>query len=149
MPVPSTSDEFLELVRQSGLLDASRLEASLRRLRCAGSAEPADLASALVKDGLLTDFQANQLLQGRSRGFTLGRYVILKRLGSSRMSSVFLCRHQTLDRLVAIKVLSRDRAANTALLQRFYREARATASLDHPNIVRAYDVEENERGHLM
>src|SRR5207244_2375098 len=72
MSAPSTSTEFLELIRQSGLLNASRLEASLKRLRGPGLPEqPTALASAMMQDGLLSNFQAEQLLQGRSRGFAL------------------------------------------------------------------------------
>jgi serine/threonine protein kinase len=148
MPAPSTSEEFLGLVRRSGLLP--HLDAYLSQPTSpAPSPTPQDLAGALVRDGLLTDFQANQLLEGRSRGFTLGRYLILDRLGATRMSTVFLCQDQTLGRLVAVKVLSHARAANEDLLKRFYREARAAASLRHEHIVRAYDVEEAERGHLL
>ncbi len=104
---------------------------------------------ALVRGGLLTDFQAEQLLHGRSKGFMLSKYLILERLGMTRMSTVFLCQHQAMNRVVCVKVLSQDRAANPARLQRFYREARAAASLDHPHIVRAHDVEEIDRGHLL
>jgi serine/threonine-protein kinase len=80
---------------------------------------PADLARALVRAGLLTEFQSDQLLQGRSKGFLLGKYLILERLGASRMSTVFLCHHQAMNRVVCVKVLSQARAANQALLQRF------------------------------
>src|SRR5690348_9149016 len=105
MPAPSTSEEFLGLVRKSGVLPVARLDAHLSQTP-APPAQPTALAGDLVREGLLTDFQASQLLQGRSRGFTLGRYVILDRLGATRMSTVFLCRDETLNRLVAVKVLS-------------------------------------------
>ncbi len=150
MPAPSTSEEFLGLVRQSGLLPVLHLDPYLRSPTPAEPGPtPRDLAGALVRDGHLTDFQAKQLLEGRSRGFTLGRYLIMDRLGATRMSAVFLCQDLTLGRLVAVKVLSQARAANPDLLKRFYREARAAASLHHPHIVRAYDVEETDRGHLL
>jgi serine/threonine protein kinase len=150
MTAPSTREEFLALVRESGLLTVARLDAALDQLACPALPEqPAELASALVKQGALSDFQAHQLLQGRSRGFTIGRYVILEHLGTTRMSTVLLCRHPSLERLLAVKDITPSKAAGYGRLQRFYREARATASLDHPHIVRAYDIEETDRGHLM
>jgi serine/threonine-protein kinase len=54
------------------------------------------------------------------------------------MGAVYLARHKDLDRLVALKVL-RDEVDDPAILERFVREARAVAKLDHPNIVRIYD----------
>jgi serine/threonine protein kinase len=110
---------------------------------------PSDLSRALVRAGLLTEFQSEQLMLGRSKGFLLGKYLILERVGASRMSTVFLCQHQSMNRVVCVKVLSQARAANQTLLQRFCREARAAAGLDHPNIVRVHDFEENERGHML
>ena len=57
------------------------------------------------------------------------------------MSTVYLGEHVLMQRRVAIKVLPSNRVSDTSYLARFHREARAAASLDHPNIVRAYDVD--------
>ena len=57
------------------------------------------------------------------------------------MSSVYLAEHVTMCRRVAIKVLPHSRVKDSSYLARFYREARAAAALDDPNIVRAYDVD--------
>jgi serine/threonine protein kinase len=150
MPAASTSDDFLALVHKSGLLSEEQLDAYPRRaLDGDATDEPKGLARAMVRDGVLTHFQAEQLLQGRSKGFVLAKYLILERLGATRMSTVFLCHHQAMNRVVCVKVLTNDRAAKSSMLQRFYREARAAASLCHPNIVRAHDVEETDRGHLL
>jgi serine/threonine protein kinase len=53
---------------------------------------------------------------------------------------VFLAEHQTMGRRVALKVLPLQSAQDPTVVERFRREARAVARLDHPNIVRAYDV---------
>jgi serine/threonine protein kinase len=149
MPAPSTCSDFLSLVLQSGLVRPGRLDAYMRQSWQTSPETPAESASALVRAGHLTEFQSEQLLQGRSKGFLLGKYLILERVGASRMSTVFLCKQQSMNRVVCVKILSQARAAKPALLQRFCREARAAASLDHPNIVRAHDFEENERGYLL
>src|SRR5581483_3841422 len=149
MPAPVTSEEFLALIEKSGVLEPQRLEAQLEQLRTATAtlpAEPKELASLLVGQGALTYFQADQLLQGKWRGFTVGKYQILERLGAGGMGVVYLGEHKLLRRRVAIKVLPVTLAQDPWFLESFYREAQAVAALDHPNIVHAHDVDCD--GHL-
>jgi serine/threonine protein kinase len=103
----------------------------------------------MIRDGVLTHFQAEQLLQGKWRRFTIGKYKVLERLGSGGMGSVYLCEHKLMRRRVAVKVLPAAKAAEPSSLERFYREARAVASLDHPNIVHAYDIDQDETLHFL
>src|SRR5262249_6369707 len=151
MPAPTTIDELLEVARKSGVVDDKRLTAYLDKLRAAGPlpSEPGKLAGQLVRDGVLTQFQAEQFLQGKWRRFTLGKYKVLERLGSGGMGSVYLCEHIMMRRRVAVKVLPTAKAEDTSCLERFYREARAVAALDHPNIVRAYDIDQEENLHFL
>ena len=139
MPAPATTADFLDLVRRSRVIDKARLDAYL--IDHAGDAQtPADLARDLRAAGLLTDFQTTQLLRGKHRGFVLGSYRLLDRIGSGGMGQVFLAEHGSLRRRAAIKVLPPDLAGNEFAKERFLREARAAAQLDHPNLVRAFDV---------
>jgi eukaryotic-like serine/threonine-protein kinase len=71
-----------------------------------------------------------------------GRYSIDRELGRGGMGIVFLAREVHLDRLVAIKVLPPERAAQESLRERFMREARLAAKLSHPNIIPIHSVEE-------
>jgi serine/threonine-protein kinase len=105
----------------------------------AASAEYA--ASQIVAAKLLTCWQADKLLQGKYKGFFLGKYKLLGHLGSGNSGSVFLAEHVVAHRLAAIKVLPAARLDQPDELERFYFAARAAASLDHPNIVRLYDVD--------
>jgi serine/threonine protein kinase len=151
MPVPTTTDQFLELVNKSGLLDRQRLQAHLQRCRDSGALpeEPQALADLLVRDGFLTRFQAGQLLQGKWRNFILsGKYKILGPLGSGGMGYVFLCEHQIMRRRVAIKVLPLS-SDDQASLERFHREARAVAQLKHNNIVGGYDIDQDGKRHFL
>jgi serine/threonine-protein kinase len=67
---------------------------------------------------------------------SLGDYRLLRRLGQGGMGSVYLGYEEGQKRQVAIKVLSDQLAGNQAYVERFYREAKSGALLDHPNIVR-------------
>jgi serine/threonine protein kinase len=72
-------------------------------------------------------------------GSTLGHYEILGPLGAGGMGEVYRARDSRLDRPVAIKVLPASAAGDAAALERFKREARAVASLSHPNILTIFD----------
>ena len=73
-----------------------------------------------------------------------GRYSIERELGRGGMGVVYLAREVDLDRLVAIKLLPPDRAADTTLRERFLREARLAAKLSHPNIIPIHAVDETD-----
>ncbi len=148
MTIKLTPASFLMGIRQSGLLDSKKFDAAVADLERQGidQQDAAALAAALVKRGVLTDWQAEKLLQGRHKGFMLGRYKLLSLLGAGEMSAVYLAEHTLLERRCAIKVLPGNRVKDTSYLARFHREAKAVASLNHPNIVRAYDVDKQVEG---
>ncbi|QDU19134.1 serine/threonine-protein kinase [Urbifossiella limnaea] len=131
---PASTTDLLDLLRKSGVAASVPAPGDL-------PAEPQKAAAALVKQGVITKFQAQQLLLGRHKGFRLGAYVVLEQLGRGGMGVVYLAEHLELRRKVAVKVLvvGKDDDAKLAA-ERFYREARAAAALDHPNIVRIFDV---------
>ena len=151
MPAPASVAEFVEFVRRSGVTEEPRLAAQVERYAADGepAATPADVAKLLVRDGVLTNFQAEQILQGRFRRFFIGKYKVLENLGSGGMGQVFLCEHKLMRRRVAIKVLPASHAKSPSSLERFYREARAVAAVDHPNIVRAYDIDQDGDLHFL
>jgi predicted Ser/Thr protein kinase len=74
---------------------------------------------------------------------------IEKKLGEGGMGAVYLAHHLTLDKKVALKVLPQELTRNQKFVERFFREARAAAKLEHPNIVQVYDVREHELGHFI
>jgi len=73
-------------------------------------------------------------------GQEVGDYRVLRRLGSGGMAQVYLAEQQSLGRQVALKVLHAQLADDASYVQRFLNEARAAASLVHPNIVQIYEV---------
>ncbi len=77
-------------------------------------------------------------------GTTLnGRYRLEARIGAGGMSTVFRALDETLQRQVAIKLMSREVAGDSGQLERFRREARAVAQLSHPHIVGVIDAGED------
>src|SRR4051794_8082583 len=147
MPAPTTVAELIEVVQKSRIVDEPRLTAYLQHLQSRGShpTDPARLAAQLVRDGHLTNFQAQQLLAGKWRGFSIGKYKVLERLGSGGMGQVFLAEHKMMRRKVAVKVLPTAKAKDPSSLERFHREARAIAAMDHPNLVRAFDIDQDRQ----
>jgi serine/threonine-protein kinase len=79
----------------------------------------------------------------------LGDFRLTKKLGEGGMGAVYKGRQDTLDRDVAVKVMSKKLGADQLFVQRFYREARIMAKLDHPNIVRCYHVGEDKGLHFL
>src|SRR5262245_15541099 len=75
-------------------------------------------------------------------GENVGTYRIMAQLGSGGMATVFKAYHPSLDRYVAIRVLHPAFKANPQFFERFKREARIVANLEHPNIIPVYDFDE-------
>jgi serine/threonine-protein kinase len=140
-----TDNKLLELVRKSNLVDEARLTSFLDRTAAthgdAALDDPNRLADLLIEANLLTRWQAEKLLSGKHKGFRLGKYKLLGEIGKGGMSRVYLAEHEMMKRRVAIKVLPRHRVSDSSYLDRFRLEARAVARLDDPNIVRAYDID--------
>ncbi len=148
-----SQDKLLELLRRSRLVSDAQLREFLDRLNDAPSDErPQDatqLAEAMVNARLINQWHAENLLNEKYKGFILGKYKLLGHLGTGGMSSVFLAEHPVMERLVAIKVLPKRYVEDQNYLDRFRREARAAAALDHPNIVRAYDIDNDGDRHYI
>jgi serine/threonine protein kinase len=151
MAGPNSVSDLLELIRQSLPLDPVRLDGYIADLRQAAMlpGKPGELAALLMRDGFLTPFQAEHLMRGRRPRFIIGKYLILDRIGAGGMGAVYFCEHLQLERQVALKVLPADQAEDAAALARFHREAQVVAALNHPNIVRAYDVDAEGRTYFL
>ena len=132
------SEAFLKNLRRSGLLTRHEIEELLPRLP--RTSRGRIVARSLVEMGLLTKFQAELLLAGRTNGFLLGQYRILEQLGEGGMGRVFKAVHQTMNRTVALKLLSPNLVQTSRARELFQREVRAAARLNHANIVTAYDA---------
>src|ERR1700676_4099255 len=123
-----SSSKFLSIIRDNKLVEEDKLQECLRTIspNAATGADALPVADALVESKLLTRFQANLLLQGKSKSLRItSKYRLLDRLGAGGMGLVYLCEHIRMKRLVALKVLPNAQAKEAGNLERFYREAQA------------------------
>lgn len=151
MSVPTTADDLFQLIGKSGLIDESKVASFRQAHQHDGlmQLEPKRIAAAMVRDGVLTYFHAEQFLLGKWRGFNIGKYRLLERIGVGGMGQVFLCEHVYMRKRVAIKVLPPTKAEDPVALGRFYREARVASALDHEHIVHTYDIDQEGALHFL
>ena len=133
-----THSEFLQLLGQSHLVQQDRLQQILQM----PVNHSAALAEQLVKCGDLTQWQANQLLAGKNQ-FFFGKYRLLDQLGHGGMGIVFKAREERgMRRVMALKVMDQKLMEQPKSRQRFLREVKVAAMLNHPHVVAAYDADQ-------
>lgn len=146
MPVNSVA-EVLAFLRQLQLVKPERIDELAQKLE-GKPIEARALGQKLIDAGWLTAYQVNQVLQGRGKNLLLGSYLLLERLGEGGMGEVFKARHKRLERIVALKLVHKERLDNPQAVKRFRREIEAAAKLNHPNIVVAYDADDVNGTHF-
>jgi serine/threonine-protein kinase len=148
-----TSDRIFELIEKSKLVEHDVLQAQFEQMRSENGGvlpeDPVAVCKKLEDAGLVTRWQCEKFLQGKYKGFFLGNHKLLGHLGSGGMSSVYLAEHMVMKHRRAIKVLPKSKLGNNSYLQRFQLEAKAIASLNHPNIVRAFDINHEKDTHYL
>ena len=148
----ASGKSFIAILERSGIVAPEELEPALETLDKNTIDQPAGLEQLkryLVESGLITEWQCKKLSAGKYKGFFLGKYKLLRHLGSGGMSTVYLAENKITGQKRAIKVLPRKNVNDKSFLERFYREARAAAALNHPNIVRVYDIAAIDKTHFM
>lgn len=138
---------FVKTVADSGILSFDSLDAYLRNPEIAHDSSA--FAERLVQDGLLTGYQAKRIAGGESDTLLIGPYVVLDVLGTGGMGCVYRAEHRAMRRAVALKVIAQHKLGNPEMVQRFEREVRAAARLDHPNIVTAFDAGDVDGTHYL
>ncbi len=145
---------FRDSALQSGLITPLQLRDALTRaIQDIGKPMPIEdiddkqIAALLVDQGIITAYQADQLLAGRTK-LKLGAYIITDWIGQGGIGQVFKAVHEMLGRECAIKVLPLNKSTPEAIAN-FRREIRTQAQLDHTNLVRAYDAGEDGNVHFL
>lgn len=141
MPALNSLEQLLTIIRKGALVPEEKLAALEAEGTLPANAEEA--LNALVHRGVLTTFHARHLRQGKYKGFLLGSYRVLRPIGRGGMGLVYQAEHTTLQRQVALKILRNSWGEQAGARERFLREGRAVAALDHPNIVRLYELNQD------
>jgi len=135
----TTVAPIVDLLGEYQLIDSDALAQRLERL--GPQVTPESLLADLVRLGLLTQFQSDQLINGNARRLVLGGYRLLEPLGEGGMGQVYKASQIRLNRKVAIKVIAPHLIGDEQAFKRFQREAEAAARLTHPNIVVIHDFD--------
>jgi serine/threonine-protein kinase len=129
---------FVWDLRRSNIIDRGQLDQVVGGFigRNPG-AEPPALAAHLVSQNLLTQFQADRILQGKTQGFVLGPYSLMDALGAGSMGTVYKAQNKNDQKWYAVKVLPRRSMWNVRLAKR---KVRVFEDCQHPAVVPFVDV---------
>ncbi|VTR96770.1 bifunctional serine/threonine-protein kinase/formylglycine-generating enzyme family protein [Tuwongella immobilis] len=139
---------LVEVLERYELLPPEQLR-ELRILAVAPTATFESICEDLKQREWLTPFQLDAILAERGKYLVLDQYVLLDRLGAGGMGEVFKARHRRLGRIVAVKVIRKERLDNPETIRRFKFEVQAAAKLQHPNIVMAFDAHQEGELHFL
>jgi serine/threonine protein kinase len=143
MATPVTSvTQFVNAIVRSKLRTEVKLRTIFQQWQQTGKkteSDVEDFRKFLVETKTLSEYQAALVQRGREDGFFIGEYVILDRIGSGQSGGVYKAAHKS-GQILAVKVLPGSKARDPNMLNRFLREGRLLTQLDHPNVVRAYQV---------
>lgn len=141
----TTAYDLLQLVEKSRLLTPQQVA----EVRSWPEREAQALADRLVAEGWITPWQQEMLLAGNAK-FFYGKYKLLDLLGVGGMGRVYKAIavptvdvQRVVGRVVALKVVNRAVLKQPRALERFKREIQSAAAIDHPNIVHAYDANQD------
>jgi serine/threonine-protein kinase len=136
----SDKEAFLAALAKSTLLAAPALAQAKEAAAAADDAT--GLARQLVKTGVLTKWQAAQLLHGYYV-LTVGKYKLLDQLAAGETGRVYLAEHAQMERRHALKILARRHASQPEVLKRFLGDAEQICQLNHRNLCHIYDVNQD------
>lgn len=141
---PSTEEvgTFGKVAIKLGFVNQQQLDEAIKAQSAAAKAGLRKrIGEILLKKGYLTPEQLQKVLKGQTVARKrIGDYELISKLGEGGMGSVFKARQVLMDRLIALKILAPKMSKNKEFRDRFQREARAVAKLNHPHIVAGIDV---------
>ncbi|MCW8133444.1 MAG: serine/threonine protein kinase [Planctomycetota bacterium] len=149
---PEAGDRFGELAVALGFSTTEKVtQALIRQMELRGQGTQKRLGELLIEARVLDLRTVQKVLLEQQRrrksatgpaavpeGRKFGDYELLSKLGEGGMGAVYKARDAHMTRMVALKVMNKSVAGNREFVERFKREAKATGSLNHPNIVSAY-----------
>lgn len=138
--MPNISQPFLAQVFKTRVVPQKQLFAFEEKLREQSDLSDIQVAKLAVRHQLLTQFQAEEILNGRGRRLNVGNYTLVDVLGYGGMGTVYIAMHRESNDRVAIKLLGDQTKHDAGIRARFQLEARAGMKLDHPKLVRTLEL---------
>jgi len=151
MPHTTSIPEYCAVLTRSKLLPESDIPSLAEEYLQQSQAPRTDVEGFrkfLVQKRKLTEYRAALIQRGHSEGYLLGPYTIEDRIGKGQSAGVYLARHRSGQR-VALKVLPSSKAKEERHRQRFLREGRWLLQLQHPNVVRGFEVGQDQGFHFI
>ncbi len=141
---------FCAAALKSQLLNEQDLEEAVRLLRAEDASQSntavkisdEKLAAQLVAMGRISKWQGEHLRRGRIDFSLDDEYILIDFIGRGGMGNVFKAKHRLMDRVVAVKVMDRERLDNQEARERFAAEIKNFGAVNHPNLVHAYGARE-------
>jgi len=145
--MPTARDQnFAQAVIEEGLVSEEKVRECLQEMKHAeGIGAAVSLDAVLVKKGLISRRMADAVLESlamKRLPKRIAGFEVLQPIGRGGMHTVYMARQVSMDRTVALKILSPNLARNKAYVERLFKEARAVAKLSHVNIIQGIDVGE-------
>src|ERR671930_135205 len=129
---------FVWDLRRSNLIDRGQLDQVVSEfLQANPRAEPPALAEYLVANNVISQFQADRLLQGKTQGFVLGPFTLMDALGAGSMGTVYKAQSKNDTNWYAVKVLPRRSMWNVRIARR---KVRLFEQCQHSSVVPFVDV---------
>jgi serine/threonine-protein kinase len=134
-----TTERLAARILDAGIVDARQLDAVFGEF---GSREVPlpEFTSALMRKGLITNFQLERLMKGERGGYFYGDYKVLYLVGTGTFARVYRAENVKTGKVVALKVLRKRFREERAQTEQFLREGEIGSRLRHPNIVPIYEV---------
>lgn len=133
----SSREQFVACLRKSGVVDTSKLDPWLELVT---DADPGKIANKLIRDNLITKWQAKYLLSGRSR-LSVGNYRLLSRISRDELGDRFEAIHANLDRRVVIQIFPPKLGSSDATREEVLQIMQGLTELDHAGLIHVYDVD--------
>ena len=126
--------DLARIVVDNGLVSPQEIEYCREQQKQSSDPNQRSLADLLIENNFLTVTQARRIksqLDERDNSQIPG-YSLICRIGKGAMATVYKARQNSLDRIVAVKVLPKRMSENAEFVDRFYKEGKAAARLSHP-----------------
>ena len=143
-----TADQFAQLAYQLDLVTENQINRAWNVLGTE-NATRSEFISELQRDGAITNFQADRLLEGRRTGYFYGQWKVLYLVGAGTFARVYRGVNKETGEVRAIKVLRKRFSEDANATDQFLHEAKMVMPLKHPNIVPVFEVERSRDGIYM